>query len=930
MAYSVVATLLLKYDQFKKGAEDAAKIMKRTGNAMTTIGRDLTVSVSAPLALIGKQMAEVGSEFDLAAAKLRGLSGRENQIGVAALVAQARELGSTSIFTAKEVVNLQLSLRRLGKTDQEIKQLTPTILQFSQALDTDLATAGEFVVQTINRMDLTFGSFFDAASAARYAAEGFAFATANSALTVDGLRASLNYVGAEANAAGLSFSETAAILGTLADRGYTGSRAGTQLRRVFTELTKDGKDVSKEFFEIVRQGTSFSEALNVVGVRAAGVFSALGGTSDAILAFERAMRESVDVLGFFGEQMDDTLFASSQRVQSAFQELSISISEVLKPVLIAINSVLSTLLRGFSKLPEPIRLLGVAISAVLVALPPLIFLIGSLKKAIAEATLQTAAFGLALRTAIPVGGVLIAALSAIALAMGTIEDESESANLALQGVKDTINEIAKTGDREGAVQEALGQLDATEERIKNLTKALIQQERITRLAEEEADALDKGLRARAKQEKRVKTLQGVGEMSTPTILADLTEEEQEQIANARELQRARAAALQLTADELATQQKVADELRKYLAANQDIVDEINKRNKAEGDGLVTISDLRSEYERINGEITRVQNQFFANGGNVTEVQTKVDTLNKQLLELKNVFEALGVEVDPEKEDALGSKTIASVIEKYKSLNNEINQIRSSGDAIDLDNLSEQVEKLRDLEGLLKLLGVDLSTIEGTDAFKKLREQIEEADNQKVQDFKDAIKELNRELDNSYLEGTTLELAQLSQRFDDLKERLQPTEEQLNALNNIFAQMQQEIVKTGQEADEKLFKEESQAWFSEILSLTQGFADALVEVARGTQTFGQVVGQALLSVLKKVIALTVAYGVLNVLAGNGSAAANAVLAGQNLGSFLTGNLLGGLTAPTRSQGGLNVRGVVSGSDLVIANSRGVTALDRTYG
>lgn len=926
MGYDVTATLRLQYDKFKKNAEDASKVWTKVGNQMTTVGRDLTVALSAPIALIGKEMYKVGEEFDLATKKLQGLAGPGAE-GLGRLTEQARKLGSETIFTASEIVELQLSLKRLGQTSDEIEQITPTVLRLAQALDTDLADAGEFVVQTLNKMDESFLGFFDTASAAEFAAEGFAYAISNSALTIDGLRASLNYVGSEANAAGLSFSDTASILAALADAGYTGSRAGTQLRRVFTELTKDGRDVSKEFFDIVKSGVSFEEALDAVGVRAAGVFAALGGSSEAVKLFSEALQNSAGRLQYFADSMDESLFASSKKVESAFGELSIAMTETLGPAIIAVNEFLARILRGFAAMPGPLKVAAAIIGGLLVSLPPLIFLYGSLTKAVAAATKNFTLLGFSIKTTFAAGGIATIALTAIAAIMGGIKDESEKVNQILEEVKTKINDIAKTGDREAAVEQMILERDAAEARLKLLRETEGEQTAIYATQRAQYDAIYKNLRDSAIENGNIITIQK--EMTT-TILPKFTDEQRQQIDNANKLANESYRQLELTRSQTADEEELVAKLNDQLAVNQDIVEAYYNRKEATAAEVTTLSSLKDEYKRIQGEITRIQNIFQSQGGNLNQVTQDLKNYQDLLNDVKNQIILLGGTVD-EADDLLGSASIAKLIEQYITLSEKIADIRSSKGVINLDNLNLQVEKLAELEKLLELVGVDLSLIEGTDAFNKAQQKLLEDNNEKANDFKETMAELVREVDQFGATGLDSELFALENRFKDLNEQFDLTPEQLEKVTEAFDILRQKTIEAASAAEEELFKEQSLEWFSNIVNLSNSFVESLANVANGTKTFSETIIEALGNVLKRVIALSIAWVALNVLAGRGSAAANAALAGQQFGTFLTSNLLGGLAPPTGGQnGGLRVSGVVSGSNLIIANSRGVTAFDRTYG
>ena len=94
------------------------------------------------------------------------------------------------------------------------------------------------------------------------------------------------------------------------------------------------------------------------------------------------------------------------------------------------------------------------------------------------------------------------------------------------------------------------------------------------------------------------------------------------------------------------------------------------------------------------------------------------------------------------------------------------------------------------------------------------------------------------------------------------------------------------------------------------------------------------GDAIKSLIAKLAGLAIAWGVVALLAtiatggGNLAKAAGAI---KSVGftNFAMGGLGLGSFAP-KSTGGTSVRGVLSGSDVVLTSRRGATALDRIYG
>ena len=89
---------------------------------------------------IARDAFSVIVDFDQAVANLQAISGSSAQ-EIGKLSDQAKELGSSTSFTASEVAGLQTELAKLGFGTGEIEQSTESILKFAKATGSDLSDA---------------------------------------------------------------------------------------------------------------------------------------------------------------------------------------------------------------------------------------------------------------------------------------------------------------------------------------------------------------------------------------------------------------------------------------------------------------------------------------------------------------------------------------------------------------------------------------------------------------------------------------------------------------------------------------------------------------------------------------------------------------------------------------------------------------------
>ena len=260
-------------------------------------------------------------DFERANSKLASVLGTTID-GVSRLTDQAKYLGRTTTATASEVTGLQTELAKLGFTQDVIEKLTPSVLKFAKAVDTDLSSAAAFAGAAM-RM------FNKDADQAEEVMASFAVATTKSALDFHKLEASLATVGPVANAFGFSLEETTALLGQLSNAGFDASSAATATRNILLNLADANGDLAKalggpvtNLDELVdglnklnAEGIDLAKALELTDKRSVAAFTTFLNGSDSILA----LRDSItDCTGDF-QQMADTMADNAAGSWAGFQ-----------------------------------------------------------------------------------------------------------------------------------------------------------------------------------------------------------------------------------------------------------------------------------------------------------------------------------------------------------------------------------------------------------------------------------------------------------------------------------------------------------------------------------------------------------------------------------------------------------------------------------
>ena len=383
-----------------------SQIRKDTKN-IAAMGRNLSMSVTAPLALIGASSFRTAADFEQSMAKVKAVSGATAD-EFAKLETNAKELGRTTRFTASEVSELQLNFAKLGFTAEEITQVTGATLALAQATGSDLATSAEVAGSTLR----AFGLSADETSRVT---DVMAKSFSTSALDMDTFADSMKYVAPVAKAAGLSVEETTAMLASLANAGIKGSQAGTSLRRIISELGATGGDVAGSIKKLAGEGLNLADAKDEVGRSAQSALLVLANSTDQTASLATEFQNANGAAQAMADIMDDTAEGAMKRMQSALEGAQIEIGSALAPIMIKLAGIVSDLAGRFSSMSDGGQMLILAISGIAGMIGPLLVVLPNLVSGIKAAKLAFASLNTTM-LANPFGAVA----AAIGLVVGAV------------------------------------------------------------------------------------------------------------------------------------------------------------------------------------------------------------------------------------------------------------------------------------------------------------------------------------------------------------------------------------------------------------------------------------------------------------------------------------------------------------------------------
>ena len=449
MARQSLLSVVLGLDsrQFERGLTAAQRKVRNTANTLSSVGRGLSVGVTAPLVGIGASSFKVAADFELAMKKVKAVSGATGQ-EFAALQKNARDLGSSTVFSASQVSSLQLEFAKLGLSSTEITKATESTLALAQAFGQDLGPTAEVVGQTIAQFGLDAE---DASSVADIMATSFA----SSALDLDKFSESMKNAGPVANEFGFSLEETTALLGVLANNGIAGSDAGTKLKMAFSELASAGVDVKGTFTGLINGSLSYTDAIKVLGKRAAILQPIFGKTSKT----SKTSEENSEQWGRAKEmaaEMDDTASGGLAAMRSAVEGAQIALGNALSPTVTKVVDQIRDLADRFSKLNPETQESVVKFGLFAAALGPVTSAIGSVIRGVQNSIRAFKAASKFLTTN-PYGVVIVGAI-ALGTALYNMSQDSYIANDAVLDFNETIaaqNDLLSEGVKQLAARAAL-------------------------------------------------------------------------------------------------------------------------------------------------------------------------------------------------------------------------------------------------------------------------------------------------------------------------------------------------------------------------------------------------------------------------------------------------------------------------------------------
>lgn len=367
-------------DKLTAGLKRAQRQLQTFATGLRSAGLQLTgiaAAVGAPAAVATKTFAD----FEYQMARVRALTGASRD-QFDKLTAEARRLGETTIFTARDAADAMSFFALAGyEVDQILAAIGPT-LDMAAAGQIGIAESADIAAKIMAGMGITADNLGQAVDVLTKA-----MTTANTDLRQ--LGDAMKYVGPIAKSAGIGLEEIVGAVQMLSNAGIQADMAGTTLRGALLSLTDPSKEAAdqlrtmgvsvldsqgnvRSLADIIDdmnqalEGLGTGQRLGIIGRifdarQAAGFAELLSQGGDKLREFTASLKDAKGTAGRIAGIQLDTLKGDVIILRSAAEGLQISLGKVLGPMVRGVTQSVTKLVTGLSRwVSQNVRLIRTA------------------------------------------------------------------------------------------------------------------------------------------------------------------------------------------------------------------------------------------------------------------------------------------------------------------------------------------------------------------------------------------------------------------------------------------------------------------------------------------------------------------------------------------------------------------------------------------
>ena len=355
-------------EEQKRAAEGAGEFGNAGVQAIEAVGGAIAAAgiteAMKSIADAYMECVEVAGNFEQAMSAVEAIA-NSNTSEMAALTAEAKELGATTKFTAQQSANAMEYMAMAGWDAREMLNGMDGVINLAAAAGEDLAQVSDIVTDNLSAFGL------QAADTAHFA-DVLAAAAANSNTNISIMGETFKSSSSVAGALGYSVEDVAVMVGLMANNAVKGSRAGTALRNIFNGLlggvtltaeafgeldysavNSDGsmkglmetvKDL-RGYFDEMTEAERVNNAMAIAGMRGYnGLLAILNATDEDFQSLYQSVTDCTGAAQRMASVKLDNLNGDITLANSAMEALQSTIGEQFNPELRALTQLKTELL----------------------------------------------------------------------------------------------------------------------------------------------------------------------------------------------------------------------------------------------------------------------------------------------------------------------------------------------------------------------------------------------------------------------------------------------------------------------------------------------------------------------------------------------------------------------------------------------------------
>ncbi|MGI6256599.1 MAG: phage tail tape measure protein [Anaerovoracaceae bacterium] len=367
------------------------------GNSISGAGKKM-MPLTLAIGGLGAASLKTTADFDTAMSKVSAISGATGE-EFDKLRAKAREMGSKTKFSATEAAEGFNYMAMAGWKTEDMLDGIEGIMNLAAASGEGLATTSDIVTDALTAFGLE-------AKDAGHFADILASASSNANTNVSMMGETFKYCAPIAGALGFSAEDTAEAIGLMANAGIKSTQAGTALRTIMNNLSKDFTISGKNIGEVTIATTNADgsmRSLSDILSDCRGAFDGLTESEKAqvaqqlvgknamsgFLALMNAAPEDVEKLQNaiancdgasleMAATMQDNLGGQLTILKSQLQELAISFGDILMPVVRAIVGKVQAFIDKLNGMSEGQKKAVLSLLLFVASIGPVLVIVGTL------------------------------------------------------------------------------------------------------------------------------------------------------------------------------------------------------------------------------------------------------------------------------------------------------------------------------------------------------------------------------------------------------------------------------------------------------------------------------------------------------------------------------------------------------------------------